>query len=498
MRFFGLTGKKRLRHGPRFGATITSHVFADPIGREKRFHHVVQFGETFEQPRMQGQHHFQGIRHEHIGERIFARREPEFGIRSGSSEIPIQVFQTNLRFFPVLGANLVELRVPIDQRRLKDHVPRRLGNFLDFGLLENGISGQTQLSRQITIDGARLAKREVAIFEDGYLPERSTFEHLRFRLRPCFQGDRFELVGGFRQFEHQSRWIDAPPHPEIDEFHGLSSWGGPLKKSTTEPKFYEFCASRDIQRSMPTKVPASNHVQDEWLRRVQAEYTSAAVTQHLGLWLIQAAASPDLIKSALRIVGDEMAHARLSHETYVRAGGTNSPALVREQLGLVRNAQVPLEADIARTGLSVFCLGETVAVPLFRRLREGTTVPVARKALDRILRDEVRHRDFGWLLLDWLLEQPYADQVRGLAEAELPEMFATLAHNYGATKKNPSTDIDEADRQWGLMPTAEYAAAVFRTVERDWGPRFAARGIDGKTAWEKSERVRTDERISSF
>ncbi len=247
--------------------------------------------------------------------------------------------------------------------------------------------------------------------------------------------------------------------------------------------------------AMRSTVPVSNHVREEWLRRVQAEYTSAAITQHLGLWLIQAAASPDLIKASLRIVTDELMHARLSHETYVRAGGTNPPALIREQLGLARNPHVPLEADIARTCLSVFCLGETVAVPLFRRLREGATVPVARRALDRILRDEVRHRDFGWLLLDWLLEQPYANQVRALAHEELPTMFATLARNYGATKKNPAKKVDDADRAWGLMSTAEYATAVFRTVERDWVPRFQARGIDGKSAWEKSTNVSPDRPI---
>jgi hypothetical protein len=228
---------------------------------------------------------------------------------------------------------------------------------------------------------------------------------------------------------------------------------------------------------------------------VQAEYTSAAITQHLGLWLIQVAASPDLIKAALRIVGDEMAHARLSYATYVRAGGENAPALIREELGLVRNPNVPLEADIARTALSVFCLGETVAVPLFRRLREGTTVPIARRALDRILRDEVRHRDFGWLLLDWLLEQPYGEDVRALASSELPTMFAAVATNYSVTKDKPSAAIDETDRAWGLMPPAEYASAVLRTVERDWEPRFAARSIDGKAAWNRATNVRMDERI---
>ncbi|MEO7331341.1 MAG: ferritin-like domain-containing protein, partial [Minicystis sp.] len=52
--------------------------------------------------------------------------------------------------------------------------------------------------------------------------------------------------------------------------------------------------------------PASEAVRGEWLRRVQAEYRSAAVTQQLTLWLIQMGASPDLISAGLRIVRDEL------------------------------------------------------------------------------------------------------------------------------------------------------------------------------------------------
>src|SRR5262245_47269506 len=135
---------------------------------------------------------------------------------------------------------------------------------------------------------------------------------------------------------------------------------------------------------MPLSPPASDAVRAEWLRRVQAEYMSASVTQHLGLWLIQIGASPDLIKLALRIVTDELEHARLSHVTYTRAAGTDMPRLVREQLGLRRGGEGPLEHEVARAALAVFCLGETVAVPLFRRLREGCSIPSARRALDRI------------------------------------------------------------------------------------------------------------------
>ena len=46
---------------------------------------------------------------------------------------------------------------------------------------------------------------------------------------------------------------------------------------------------------------ASERVRDEWRARIAAEYTSAAVTQHLVLWLIQLGAPPDLIEQGLAI-----------------------------------------------------------------------------------------------------------------------------------------------------------------------------------------------------
>src|SRR5690242_6190589 len=153
---------------------------------------------------------------------------------------------------------------------------------------------------------------------------------------------------------------------------------------------------RQRRESTPrTKQPASDAVRGEWLRRVEAEYRSAAITQHLTLWLLQIGASPDLVRAGLRIAADEIDHAELSHEVFQDAGGTAAPALARESLELRRTPGAPLEHDVARIGVEVFCLGETVAVPLFRELRAECTVPGARRALDRILRDEVRHRDFG-------------------------------------------------------------------------------------------------------
>ncbi|MFO0556158.1 MAG: ferritin-like domain-containing protein [Polyangiaceae bacterium] len=244
------------------------------------------------------------------------------------------------------------------------------------------------------------------------------------------------------------------------------------------------------ERSSEARPEPTDAVRLEWGRRIHAEYRSAAITHKLTLWLIQAAVSPDLIHMGLRIVKDELAHARLSHRVFVAAGGRTLDPLARETLDLSAVGD-SLELDIARCGVEVFCLGETVAVPLFKRLREDCSVKQARAALDRILVDEVRHRDFGWTLLAYLLEQPFGPAVRKLVERELPGMFERLAVNYaGSTrapaKPAPTVRANPAERAWGLMPSAWYAAALDRTFERDYRPRFEALGIDARRAWPRA------------
>jgi hypothetical protein len=231
---------------------------------------------------------------------------------------------------------------------------------------------------------------------------------------------------------------------------------------------------------------ASAQVLGEWRARVAAEYTSAAVTQHFVLWLMQLGAPPDLVDAGLAIVTDELVHSRMSHDVLVAAGGGAPPALDRATLGLERR-RASLELDVLCEAVRVFCLGETVAVPLFAHLRSRCTVEVARAALDRILVDEVRHRDFGWDMLDWLLQSPLGPDVPSVVEAALPSLLEGLDVSYGRGNRHVVADdgsMPEADRAWGLAPPREYAEILTRALERDHAPRFAARGIrlpGGKT-----------------
>ena len=222
----------------------------------------------------------------------------------------------------------------------------------------------------------------------------------------------------------------------------------------------------------------SETVRQEWRRRVVAEYGSADITHSLLGWLLRLGASPTLLHEGARIIDDELVHAEMAFAVLREAGGGN--VVLGGELGLELEPDLSLLANVCTQGTRVFCLGETVAVRLFKRLRGGATVDVARQALDRVLADEVRHRDFGWLLLEWLSHQSAWPELTKLIEQRLPIWFRELRRNYGTPSHTP---FDVSLRAWGLMPNAEYQAALEETLERDYVPRFAEYGIDARAAF---------------
>lgn len=225
------------------------------------------------------------------------------------------------------------------------------------------------------------------------------------------------------------------------------------------------------------KVSAAlERVRHEWGRRIEAEYRSAALTQHFTLWLTQLGAPPDLLETGLRVARDELDHAALSSAVFEAAGGRQPPALRRESLALPRSSG-PLEIDLLHHGVRLYCLGETVAVRLFSTMRQGAEQPQAREALDRILRDEVVHRDFGWTFLEWMLDSAEAARYRNHLAQTLPSMLKAIREGYGGHETEaPRTGavLSPEARRWGLISQAEYAAAVASTFERDYRPLFGS------------------------
>lgn len=230
---------------------------------------------------------------------------------------------------------------------------------------------------------------------------------------------------------------------------------------------------------------ARAQVTDEWRRRVIAEYNSAGITHSLVGWLLRLGASPTLLHEGLRIVDDELVHAELAFAVLGETGESAANVdLGAASLGLLLDPDRTLLENVCVHGVRTFCLGETAAVRLFKRLRAGASVDAARRALDRVLADEVRHREFGWLLLEWLAQSPEWPTLAQLIRTHLPSWLRALLDGYGP--EAAIIDFDPALRAWGLMPPAEYRAALLETIARDYVPRFAEYDIDARTAWTAS------------
>jgi hypothetical protein len=216
---------------------------------------------------------------------------------------------------------------------------------------------------------------------------------------------------------------------------------------------------------------ASERVRRVWAGRVEAEYRSAAITAQLLHQLIVIGVSPDTLAVAHRIVSDELAHAEASLEV-LRAAGREGIASLNQATLALPVVPGPLELTALRTCCKVFCCGETVAVPLFRALRAEAREPLAVAALDRILVDEAVHRAFGWDLLDELLERG-GEPIRAAAAAQVEGWIDGLSRAYPIGPDGCS----DADKAWGLIPSADYGRIRAQCVQDTIRPWFARRGL---------------------
>ncbi len=223
--------------------------------------------------------------------------------------------------------------------------------------------------------------------------------------------------------------------------------------------------------SVEATSEADGPVAGEWKRRVEAEYRSAALAAEVTLELIRTGAPPDLIRDGLRIVDDELTHSELSWDVALAAGAEHPPVVDLRGLADRDRPDQPLVA-LALSVARYFCVGETVAVPLFRLLRCHADEPGSQRALDAMLHDG-RDRQFGWDVLDWLLARD--GQVAGAVSRRLPSMLAEIRAAYAGQPDAPL--LERSVARWGLASPSEYAKVLEQALEREVEPRFAARGI---------------------
>lgn len=214
-------------------------------------------------------------------------------------------------------------------------------------------------------------------------------------------------------------------------------------------------------------------VHAEWRSRVAAEYRSAALTAQALHRAIQAAFPDDLLHVFLRVVRDELDHATLSYDCLLALGGEDQPPAL-DVATLAEPDPDGVLAAFVDGVLHHFCVGETLAVPLFAAMRRHASHPAVVPVLTRVLQDESVHRQLGWDALDELLGR-HGEPVRARCEARLPALLAGFREAYApAGAEMPLTD---EERACGLIGLDTYRQVFDETLEGDLRRRFAKRGI---------------------
>ena len=212
-----------------------------------------------------------------------------------------------------------------------------------------------------------------------------------------------------------------------------------------------------------------------WTLSAFQEYRSAVLCARVAHGLVQASAPLDLGALAAQFVVEELAHAELAGRVAMELGGAVRMVFDRELFDPPTDPSRPWLLRALETVVQVFCVGESVSLPVTRFMRDLPSVPLVRAILQRVARDEAPHGSFGWIVLDWAL--PRLDEAAratlGAAADIAITSLATAARNDLARGTAVATPIDPL--AW--MGTADGVAMILDTLNGRVAGELRSRGI---------------------
>lgn len=214
-----------------------------------------------------------------------------------------------------------------------------------------------------------------------------------------------------------------------------------------------------------------------WTEIAFNEHRSAILMAQLLQALGEAQVPLDLHSLACRFPLQELAHAEICGRLAAHLGGSG-PVETRTLA-----TTIPVQAGLTPSQrchelvVRLCCVGETFSKAWLSSLRDRVRQPLIRAVLSHLLRDEALHSRFGWLYLDWAVEdgpldRAEADRLSGIAG----EALEALA---------PPTQGDlRGHEDWpdvlATLPDPDYRA-LFRAVGRQVRARLERLGLGGPT-----------------
>jgi len=191
----------------------------------------------------------------------------------------------------------------------------------------------------------------------------------------------------------------------------------------------------------------------EWQSAAQYECASVPAFLQLAVELLAHDAPDALVEAALSAAEDEMVHARISADLASRYLGSRVWPTLPD---VAPRAPLAGRAGLMRLATESWldgCLGEGMAAERARRASQQATDAGARIAQRLIARDEARHAELGWSILQWTLT-----------------VGADAARDAVSTLRN--ADIDPAEghhraiAQYGCLGTSEISEVAERHAAR--------------------------------
>ncbi|WP_455289048.1 hypothetical protein [Cupriavidus necator] len=133
-----------------------------------------------------------------------------------------------------------------------------------------------------------------------------------------------------------------------------------------------------------------------------------------------------------------------------------------------------------------FCLGESVAVPLFSMMRKSASHRLVLSVYDRIIRDEPRHAEFGWLTLAWM-HRDWED-ARGWIEEIFAIALGRIAQQYYFIGEYAPA-LTGTELTWGMIPVPYYRSCFEAAVSGVYARRMKHYGVSAEAIWHEMKAV---------
>jgi hypothetical protein len=210
-----------------------------------------------------------------------------------------------------------------------------------------------------------------------------------------------------------------------------------------------------------------------WTEVAFNEHRSAILMAQLLQALGEAQVPLDLHSLACRFPVQELAHAEICGRLAAHLGGCGPVETATLATSITVPAGLTAKQRCHELVVRLCCVGETFSKAWLSSLRDRVRQPLIRAVLSRLLRDEALHSRFGWLYLDWAVDDGQLDR----AEAERLSRIAGEA--LGAL--TPPNEGDRRGREdspdvLATLPGPDYRA-LFGAVERDVRARLESCGL---------------------